>query len=93
MSSVILVAVLMMALILGVTGLLAMVTGRIAFPWVRRGAKQPRVWGAGALLIAANLATAWLVPNFHGQSLVGMAGLGLICWAQGWRRRETPRAK
>ncbi|MFF1835045.1 hypothetical protein ACFVXE_12700 [Streptomyces sp. NPDC058231] len=92
MSSVVLVIILVMALILGVTGALAMTTGRIAFPWVRKGVKQPRVWGAGALLIAANLAAAWLVP-FHGQSLLMLAGLLLIWRAQGWGHRETPRAK
>ncbi|MGW2702586.1 hypothetical protein [Streptomyces sp. NPDC001340] len=79
-----------MALILCVTGVLAVTTGRIALPWVRKGVKQPRVWGAGALLIAASLTAAWLVP-FRGQSLLMLAGLVLTWRAQGWRHRETPR--
>ncbi len=77
MSSVVLPVVLVVALILGVTGVLAMTTGHIALPWVRKKVKQPRIWGAGTLLIAASLTAAWLVP-FHGQSLLMLAGLVLI---------------
>ncbi|MET8580972.1 hypothetical protein ABZX39_08785 [Streptomyces collinus] len=92
MSSAFAAIILVMALILCVTGVLAMTTGRVALPWVRKGVKQPRVWGAGALLIAASLTAAWLVP-FHGQSLLMLAGLALTWWAQGWRHRETPRTE
>ncbi|AWE51239.1 hypothetical protein DC008_17070 [Streptomyces nigra] len=77
MSSVVLPVVLVVALILGVTGVLAMTTGHIALSWVRKKVKQPRIWGAGTLLIAASLTAAWLVP-FHGQSLLMLAGLVLI---------------
>lgn len=90
MSSVVLVITLVMALILGVTGVWATTAGHIALPWVRKGVKLPRVWGAGALLIAASLTAAWLVP-FRGQSLLMLAGLVLIWRAQGWRHRETSR--
>lgn len=85
--SVVLVVILVMALTLCVIGVLAMTTGRVALPWVRNGVKQPRVWGAGTLLIAAGLTAAWLVP-FRGQSLLTLAGLVLTCWSQGWRHRE-----
>ncbi|BDH07507.1 hypothetical protein HEK131_47340 [Streptomyces seoulensis] len=90
MSPVVLVLILVMALTLTVTGLLAMTTGRIAFPWVRKGVKQPRVWGAGTSLIAASLTATWLVP-FHGQSLLMLAGVALTWRAQGRRHRKTPQ--
>ncbi|MFJ3716219.1 hypothetical protein [Streptomyces sp. NPDC090057] len=92
MSSVVLVLVLTVALMLGVTGALAVMTGRIALPWVRKGVEQPRLWGAGALLLAASLAVAWLVP-FRGQSLLLPAGLVLVWRARGRRPREAPRAR
>ncbi|MDX2591968.1 MULTISPECIES: hypothetical protein [Streptomyces] len=88
MSSIVLAMIVVMVLLLSVTGVLAMTTGRIALPWVRKGVKRPRLWGAGALLIAASLTMAWLVP-FRGQSLLMLAGLLLTWRAQGWRHRET----
>lgn len=85
-SPVVLGLILVTALILTVTGVLAMTTGRIALPWLRKGVKQPRVWGAGTLLIAASLTATWLVP-FHGQSL-----LRLTPTAANTTGRERPLA-
>lgn len=92
MSSVFFVFIRVLALTLGVAGVLAVTTGRITLPWLRRGVKQPRVWGAGSLLVAASLAATWLVP-FRGQSLLMLAGLMLIWRSQGWGHRKAPQAK
>lgn len=81
-----------MALMIGVAGVLAMATGRIAFPWLRGKVSRPGLWGAGALLLAATLATAQLVP-FGVRTVIGLSGLVLIGLGYVRGRREMPPAE
>ncbi|MFE9862621.1 hypothetical protein ACFYPZ_07580 [Streptomyces sp. NPDC005506] len=81
-----------MALMMGVAGVLAMATGRIAFPWLRGKVTRPGVWGAGALLLAATLATAQFV-SFGVRTALGVSGLVLIGLGYVWGHREMPPAE
>ncbi|MEU5158592.1 hypothetical protein AB0G74_03125 [Streptomyces sp. NPDC020875] len=60
MSELFLIISIVMALVLGVAGVIALVAGRVVLPWNGK-VRQARVWGAGALLAAVGLATARLV--------------------------------
>ncbi|GHH55451.1 hypothetical protein GCM10018773_59870 [Streptomyces candidus] len=81
MSVIFLAVSVVMALVLGVVGVLAVVADRVALPWLNRGVKRPGMWGAGALLLAGALATARIMP-FEGTTLLMLSGLVLIGLAQ-----------
>ncbi|WP_081236914.1 hypothetical protein [Streptomyces viridosporus] len=62
MSTFFLAVGLVMALVLGVAGAVALVTGRVVLPWLRGSVSRPGLWGVGALVLAGGLATARLTP-------------------------------
>ncbi|MFF8861439.1 hypothetical protein ACF08B_05240 [Streptomyces sp. NPDC015139] len=78
-----------MALMTAVAGVLAVATGRMMFPWLRGKVGRPGVWGAGALLLAATLATAPFV-SFGVRTAVGLSGLALLGLGYARGRRATP---
>ncbi|GAA2644088.1 hypothetical protein GCM10010425_59910 [Streptomyces spororaveus] len=51
-------ATIAVALGFGTIGVSTIVTGRVVFPWLRRGVGRPVVWGVGTLVMAAALAGA-----------------------------------
>jgi hypothetical protein len=80
-----------MALVLGAAGLLALMTGRVAFPWLRSSVGRPGIWGAGALLLAGGVAAARIMPFEINVPLV-LSGLVLMGLAQMLGRRRADRA-
>lgn len=71
------VAVLALLLIatLAVTGMTALTTGRMLIPWLRRSVTRPRMWGAGALLLAVGLMK-------HDRVLIIVCGFVVLILAQ-----------
>ncbi|MFI6944312.1 hypothetical protein ACIBI4_34080 [Streptomyces sp. NPDC050418] len=57
------------ALTCAVLGIHALLLGRLPNMWLQRHVKNPRVWGAGALLLV--IGTFW-------SATVGVIGVGLI---------------
>ncbi|MCG3042823.1 hypothetical protein ACLIYM_23415 [Streptomyces fenghuangensis] len=79
-------ATAVMAVALGVAGVLALATGRLLFPWLRRSVRRPGTWGAGALLMALSLAVGrWVPSGIHLPLMLG--GLVLVLLAQTGRAR------
>ncbi|CAL9398535.1 hypothetical protein [Streptomyces sp. Tu 3180] len=88
MSTFVLAVGLVMALVLGAAGAVALVTGRIVLPWFRDGVSRPGLWGAGALLLAGGLAAAHLMP-FGGNMPLVLGGLVLVAASQFLEPRRT----
>ncbi|CAL9622864.1 hypothetical protein SUDANB176_05885 [Streptomyces sp. enrichment culture] len=80
---------LVMALVLGAAGAVALVTGRVVLPWFRGSVGRPGLWGAGALLLAGGLAAGRLMP-FGGNMPLVLGGLVLVAVSQ---FLEPPRAR
>ncbi|MFF9218351.1 hypothetical protein [Streptomyces viridosporus] len=88
MSTFFLAVGLVMALVLGVAGSVALVTGRVALPWLRGSTNRPRLWGVGALLLAGGLAGARLMP-FEVDALLVLSGLAFMGASQFFGPRRT----
>ncbi|MBB1242268.1 hypothetical protein GL263_01560 [Streptomyces durbertensis] len=83
-----LVVTLLLALSLGVVGVMTIVTGRMPLRWLRREVRHPLLWGAGALVEAAALLIVRIVP-FEVSTPIFMAGL-LLCAASSLVERRVP---
>ncbi|MFF9218350.1 hypothetical protein [Streptomyces viridosporus] len=81
MSTFFLAVGLVMALVLGVAGSVALVAGRIVLPWFRDSVSRPGLWGAGALLLAGGLAATPAMP-FGGNMPLILVGLSLMTASQ-----------
>ena len=92
MSTFFLVLGMALALVIGWAGALAVATGKVTFPWLRRSVHRPRLWGVGSLLMAVALATV-RVTSFPYFPLSMLAGLVLIGLAQFLGPREARRAE
>lgn len=74
---------LAVALALAVAGGLALVTGRVLFPWLRRSVRRPGLWGAGNVLLAGAMTGAVAgTPALWPCAALAVAGLVLIGAAQ-----------
>lgn len=78
-----------LVLTLGVSGVLAAVTGRVALPWLRGSVRRPGAWGAGALLLAVGLMAGRLAPVAVQLPLM-LGGVVLILLGQILGPRKTP---
>ncbi|WP_329019295.1 hypothetical protein [Streptomyces sp. NBC_00690] len=88
MATVFLVIRFALALTFAAAGVLALVTGRIAFSWLRRSVHRPGIWGAGALLLGTALGLQPVLP-FEVQIPLMILGLLLIGLSQLWWRRRV----
>jgi hypothetical protein len=59
-----------LSIVFAVIGVHALLLGRMPGQWLQQRVRQPRLWGAGALLILIS----W---NFHSLSLLAV-GIGLV---------------
>ncbi|MEU8539539.1 hypothetical protein AB0C52_05980 [Streptomyces sp. NPDC048717] len=71
----------LMALILATMGVLALVNDRVPVARLGRSVNRPRVWGTGALLLAAAVGAARLLPIDVDVTTL-MLGLALIGTSQ-----------
>ncbi|MFF1504850.1 hypothetical protein ACFVZR_34580 [Streptomyces sp. NPDC058316] len=83
---------MVMALVLGVVGVLAVVTGRVVLPWLNSSVRRPGVWGAGALLLAGAVGGARIMP-FEVNVPLMLGGLVLMGLAQVLGSRESRQAE
>ncbi|MFB6989337.1 hypothetical protein [Streptomyces sp. NPDC056304] len=83
---------MVMALVLGVVGVLALVTGRVVLPWLSSSVRRPGVWGAGALLLAGAVGGARIMP-FEVNVPLMLGGLVLMGLAQVLGSRESRQAE
>ncbi|MTE20715.1 hypothetical protein F0L17_16675 [Streptomyces sp. TRM43335] len=70
-----------LVLTLGVSGVVAAVTGRVVLPWPCDRVRRPGVWGAGASLLAVGLMAGRTVPVAVRLPLM-LVGLVLILLGQ-----------
>ncbi|CAG6395017.1 hypothetical protein NMG29_03140 [Streptomyces cocklensis] len=91
MAALVLVVDMVVAVAFGVVGVLALATGRVVVPWLRRTVRRPALWGAGALLVSGALAGAHVMPYQVDVPLM-LGGLALIGAAQILGSREPRRA-
>ncbi|WP_329228061.1 hypothetical protein OG488_10450 [Streptomyces sp. NBC_01460] len=80
------------ALTLGVVGMVALVTGRVAVPWLRNSVGRPGIWGGGVMLLAAGVAAARVLPFEADMSLI-LGGLVLVGLSQVLGRPGARQAK
>ncbi|MFG2593680.1 hypothetical protein [Streptomyces sp. NPDC048438] len=87
-----LIVSMVMALTLGVVGMVTLVTGRVAVPWLRNSVGRPGIWGAGVMLLAAGVAAARVMPFGADMSLMlgglALAGLSQVLGRQGARQTK-----
>ncbi|MEU9620937.1 hypothetical protein [Streptomyces sp. NPDC048155] len=87
-----LIVSMVMALTFGVVGMVTLVTGRVAVPWLRNSVGRPDVWGAGVMLLAAGVAAARVMPLGANMSLM-LGGLVLVGLSQILRRQGARQTK
>ncbi|MFE9923693.1 hypothetical protein ACFYQA_19560 [Streptomyces sp. NPDC005774] len=92
MSALFPVVSMVTALVFGVVGVLALVTGRVVLPWLSSSVRRPGIWGAGALLSAGAVATARIMP-FEVNVPIMLGGFVLIGLAQVLGSRESRQAE
>ncbi|MFG2408081.1 hypothetical protein ACGFR8_27825 [Streptomyces brevispora] len=87
-----LIVSMVMALTLGAVGMVTLVSGRVAVPWLRNSVGRPGVWGAGVMLLAAAIAAARVMPFGANMSVmlggVVLVGLSQILGHQGARQAK-----
>ncbi|MFJ1674982.1 MULTISPECIES: hypothetical protein [unclassified Streptomyces] len=87
-----LIVSMVMALTFGVVGMVTLVTGRVAVPWLRNSVGRPGVWGAGVMLLAAGVAAARVMPLGANMSLM-LGGLVLVGLSQILGRQGARQTK
>ncbi|BAU85245.1 hypothetical protein SLA_4357 [Streptomyces laurentii] len=76
-----LVVVALAALALAVAGVRALVNDRVPVAWLGRNVTRPRMWGAGAVLMAGAIGTVRFLPAGVDVPLL-LAGLALVALSQ-----------
>ncbi|MFJ2913757.1 hypothetical protein ACIO8F_31045 [Streptomyces sp. NPDC087228] len=87
-----LIVSMVMALTFGVVGMVTLVTGRVAVPWLRNSVGRPGVWGTGVMLLAAGVAAARVMPLGANMSLM-LGGLVLVGLSQILGRQGARQTK
>ncbi|MFJ4575550.1 hypothetical protein ACIP4W_29890 [Streptomyces sp. NPDC088846] len=87
-----LIVSMVMSLTFGVVGMVTLVTGRVAVPWLRNSVGRPGVWGAGVMLLAAGVAAARVMPLGANMSLM-LGGLVLVGLSQILGRQGARQTK
>ncbi|RVU19546.1 hypothetical protein EOT10_29090 [Streptomyces antnestii] len=67
--------------LVAVSGVVAIRTGRVLPPWVGRRVLRPRLWGAGAIVMALGMAVPSLYPVAHSDMAIDavfVVGTGLF---------------